>query len=75
MPNKTVKFHESVVDPDIKRTCMCQGCPFCKDKLNKESMYCFIFGKYRCEECDEYRCSDCLYTHVVTLCNYCKRIV
>ncbi len=54
--------------------CLCEGCPQCKHRLNSDNMYCHRFGQYKCEDCNEYRCEGCLYTKIVTMCNYCKRI-
>jgi hypothetical protein len=71
---KSVHWDSNVKDIIIKRMCLCEGCPHCKYRLNSDNMYCYRFGKYKCEDCNEYRCKGCLYTKIVTMCNYCKRI-
>lgn len=72
--NKRVHWDPLVKDTTIKRCCLCEGCPYCKHRLDKDNMYCYKFGQYRCEDCNDYRCENCLYTKVMTMCNYCMRI-
>lgn len=72
---KKVSFSANTAFPEIKRPCLCQGCPYCKHRLNASNMYCYVFGKYRCEDCNEFRCEGCMYTKVTATCNYCKRIL
>jgi hypothetical protein len=72
---KQVYWDSLVKDTIIKRWCLCEGCSYCKHQLDKKNMYCYKFGQYRCEECNDYRCVNCVYTKIVTMCNYCMRIV
>ena len=66
---KHVEWEQDVVDPIVKRMCLCEGCPSCR---NRTGMYCEKFGHQKCTECKDYRCDNCLFNNEI--CNYCKRI-
>ena len=66
---KHVNWAPDVQDPVITRTCLCEGCPGCR---NRSGMYCDTFTHEKCNKCKDYRCHKCLYNKDV--CNYCMRI-
>lgn len=68
-----VHWSPDTKDTIIKRNCLCEGCPCCKQRINKDNMYCHIFGEFRCKVCKDYRCKGCMYNNIV--CNYCKRVI
>ena len=70
---KKVHWTHDTKDTVLKRNCLCEGCTYCIKRINKENMYCYIFGEHRCLECKDYRCGGCMYNEKV--CKYCKRMV
>lgn len=67
---KHIHWDPSIKDTIITKTCVCEGCPYCK---NKNKQYCDIFTHNRCKECNDYKCINCLYNKEI--CNYCMRII
>ena len=69
---KHVHWQEDIKDPEIKRSCECQGCGKCCSRIvSLKSNSCGTFGSFKCEECKEWRCKSCM---LVSICRYCKRI-
>lgn len=65
---KIVTWNSNVVENEMKRQCECQYCYVC----DSNSKQCRIFGKFKCIECKEWRCSMCIHRSSLK-CNYCRR--
>jgi len=71
---RRVRFADStlgnVLDGVLRRPCECTGCFRCGARLTPARAQCATFGRHRCEECHEWRCTPCMR---VWVCRYCKR--
>lgn len=65
---KRVSWDVNVIETYVKKPCECQCCYICRKNTK-----CGVFGKFKCIECNEWRCGLCIKINIL-MCNNCLKI-